>query len=35
MIVWLDTQTRKTTKPPAELAAILDGIARTEDYAAL
>ncbi len=35
MIVWLDTQTRKTTKPPAELAAILEGMARTEDYAAL
>jgi len=35
MIVWLDTETRKTTTPPAELAAILEGMARTEDYAAL
>lgn len=35
MIVWLDTRTRKTTMPPPELAAIMQNMARTEDYAAL
>lgn len=35
MIVWLDTETRKTTTPPAELATILRDMARTEDYTAL
>lgn len=35
MIVWLDTDTRKSTTPPPELAAVMANMARTEDYAAL
>ena len=35
MVVWLDTELRKTTAPPAELARIVEAMARTEDYAPL
>ena len=35
MAVWLDTETRKSTTPPPELAAIMANMARTEDYATL
>ena len=35
MIVWLDTRTRKATTPPPELAAVMQNMARTEDYAQL
>jgi acyl-CoA thioester hydrolase len=35
MIVWLNTETRKSTPPPPELATLIADLARTEDYAAL
>lgn len=35
MVVWLNTETRKTTAPPPELAELIQSMARTEDFAAL
>jgi acyl-CoA thioester hydrolase len=35
MIVWLDTHTRRACMPPDAIAALIDGLARTEDYALL
>ena len=35
MLVWLDTDTRKSCKPPPQLAALIAKLARTENYRAL
>ena len=35
MVVWLNTETRKSTVPPPDLATLIEGMARTEDYRAL
>lgn len=35
MLVWLDTNTRKSCAPPPELAALIGALARTDDYRAL
>jgi acyl-CoA thioester hydrolase len=35
MVVWLNTETRKSTTPPPELAALIENMARTEDFQAL
>ena len=35
MLVWLDTKARKSCAPPAELAALIGALARTDDYRAL
>ena len=35
MVVWLNTETRKSTVPPPELATLIDNVARTQDYRTL
>jgi acyl-CoA thioester hydrolase len=35
MLVWLDTEKRKSCTPPPALAALIGGLARTDDYRAL
>ena len=35
MVVWLNTETRRPTTPPPELAALIENMARTEDFRAL
>lgn len=35
MLVWFDANARKSCPPPPELAALIDALARTDDYRAL
>jgi acyl-CoA thioester hydrolase len=35
MLVWLDTETRKSRVPPPEIAALIENLARTETYRTL
>ncbi|MDE2364281.1 MAG: thioesterase family protein [Hyphomicrobiales bacterium] len=35
MVVWLNTETRKSTTPPPDLSALIENMARTEDYRSL